>query len=209
MGREQGNVWSVLAVAAGAFLILVIVPLIVQRNQSKEMATVEAQVHIGDSSSIPGATTKSQAYRWPDSEVPRTAERLRDVTAISIAAMTSVVEGTLSGRVPRDSSELAAHMVQRQLVPADWISQQPAVFQLPRGTIHLRYEPKQLSIEVLSVPEDRKDGPAILIRLPDQENTGIGARYFESLQLDGIIYPAPFAPITEIITCGWQPRLFK
>jgi len=63
-------------------------------------------------------------------------------------------------------------------------------------------------VEVISVPHDRRDGPAILIRLPDLENTRVGARYFESIQLDGIVYPAPFAPIAEIIASGWQPRLF-
>ena len=53
------------------------------------------------------------------------------------------------------------------------------------------------------------DGPAILIRIPDQENASVGPRYFESMQLDGIVYPAPFTPIPEIIASGWQPRLFK
>ena len=64
-------------------------------------------------------------------------------------------------------------------------------------------------VEVISVPLNSKDGPAILIRLPDSENTRVGARYFESMQLDGIVYPAPFAPIAEIIASGWQPRPFK
>ena len=29
------------------------------------------------------------------------------------------------------------------------------------------------------------------------------------MQLDGIVYPDPFAPIADIIASGWQPRLFK
>src|SRR2546426_8129904 len=80
---------------------------------------------------------------------------------------------------------------------------------MPRSTVHLRYLRQPISIEVVSVPNDRNDGPAILIRIPDRENTGVGARYFESMQLDGIVYPNPFAPIAEIIASGWQPRLFK
>ena len=59
------------------------------------------------------------------------------------------------------------------------------------------------------MPNERKDGPAMLIRIPDPENTGVGPRYFESMQLDGIVYPGPFAPIAQIIAAGWQPRLFK
>jgi hypothetical protein len=80
---------------------------------------------------------------------------------------------------------------------------------MPDATIHLRYSPPSLTVEVISVPNDRADGPAILIRIPDRENVAVGARYFESMQLDGIVYPNPFAPIAEIIASGWQPRLFK
>ena len=29
------------------------------------------------------------------------------------------------------------------------------------------------------------------------------------MQLDGVVYPRPFAPIAEIVASGWQPRLFK
>ena len=59
------------------------------------------------------------------------------------------------------------------------------------------------------MPNERKDGPAMLIRIPDTENTGVGPRYFESMQLDGIVYPSAFAPIAQVIASGWQPRLFK
>jgi hypothetical protein len=173
------------------------------------MATVDAQVTIGDTGSGSSATGSSSSYRWPDSEVPRTAERLRDVTAVAIAASTSVIEGSLRGRIPRDAIELIAYIGQRKLIPAEWVTLQPGVLQMPRGSIHLRYSPKDLIVEVISVPQERNDGPALLIRLPDLENTRVGARYFESTQLDGIVYPAPFAPIAEVIASGWQPRLFR
>ena len=94
-------------------------------------------------------------------------------------------------------------------MPADWLTQQPGVLQTSYGTIHLRYTPQTLTLEVLSVPNGRKDGPAMLIRIPDSENTSVGPRYFESMHLDGIIYPSPFAPIAEVIAAGWQPRQVK
>ncbi len=59
------------------------------------------------------------------------------------------------------------------------------------------------------MPASRADGPAILIRIPDNENTTVGPRYFESMSVDGILYPNPFAPIPEVISAGWQQRLFK
>lgn len=209
MSREQSNIWPIVSVAGGALLVLVVVPLAIQRQGGSRMATVDAQVTIGDTGSGSSFSESRSTYRWPDDEVPRTAERLQHVTAVAIAASTSVIEGSLRGRVPRDRAELVAYIGQRQLIPAGWLTSEPGVLQTPHGAIHVRYSPRDLMIEVISVPQDRKDGPAILIRLPDLENTGVGARYFESMQLDGIVYPAPFAPIAHIIASGWQPRLFK
>lgn len=207
--RERGNLWPVISVIGGACFVLIVMPLIFHRQATSRMATVDAQVSIGDSGSDVAAQRNAPNYRWPDSEVPRTAERIRDLTAVAIAASSNVVEGVLNGRTPHDAGEILSNIAQRQLIPAEWMTKQSGVLQMPRSTIHLRYSPKVFSIEVISVPNDRADGPALLIRIPDQENTTIGPRYFESLQLDGIVYPIPFAPIPEIIASGWQPRPFK
>ena len=207
--RKRGNIWPVVSVAAGAFFVLVVMPFVLHRQKSGQMATVDAQVTIGDTSSESTVTRSGPSFRWPDSEVPRTAERLRDLTAVAIAATSNVMEARLHGQNARDAGEILNRIVQRQLVPADWLTQQSGVLQTSYGTIHLRYAPQALTLEVLSVPNDRKDGPAMLIRIPDSENTSVGPRYFESMQLDGIIYPNPFAPIAEVIAAGWQPRPFK
>jgi len=66
-----------------------------------------------------------------------------------------------------------------------------------------------LSVEVISMPASRADGPRILIRIPDNENTAVGPRYFKSLHVDGILYPNPFSPIPEIISTGWREPMFK
>jgi hypothetical protein len=207
--RDRGNIWPVVSVAVGAFLVLFVVPLIIQREKSGAMATVEAHVSIGDADKDHSSSINVLKYRWPDSEVPRTAERLRDITAVAIASMTYVVEGVMSRRVPRDAGDIVAGIARRELIPREWLTNQPGVLQMPHGTVHVRYAPTNMSVEVLSVPSDRRDGPAILIRIPDAENTTVGPRYFESMQLDGILYPTPFAPISEIISAGWRPRLFK
>ena len=207
--RERGNIWPVVSVAAGAFFVLVIVPLILQREKTARMATVDPQVTIGDGGADSSASRTVPTYRWPDSEVPRTAERLRDVTAVAIAAANCVTEGALRGRIPRDAGEIAFAISQRQLIPNEWLTNESGVLQMPDATVRLRYLPSNLTVEVISVPKDGTDGPAILIRIPDRENVAVGARYFESLQLDGIVYPNAFAPIAEIIASGWQPRVFK
>jgi hypothetical protein len=207
--RERGNIWPVICVAAGAFFVLGVMPLVLRHQTSGQMATVDAQVTIGDvgSESLTNGTTAT--YRWPDSEVPRSAERLRDLTAVAIAASSNIVDGAIHSQRPRDANDVLNRITQRQLIPVAWVTQQPGILQTPHSTIHIRYAPQNVTLEMISVPNERKDGPAMLIRIPDPENTGVGPRYFESMQLDGIVYPSPFAPIAQIIASGWQPHPFK
>jgi hypothetical protein len=134
---------------------------------------------------------------------------LQDLTAVAIAATSNVVDGALHRQSPRDAGEIVKRIAQRQLIPSTWVTDQPGVLQAPHSTIHIRYAPQSFSLELVSVPNERRDGPAMLIRIPDLENAGLGPRYFGSMQLDGIVYPSPFAPIAEIIASGWQPRPFK
>src|SRR5260370_32815692 len=125
--RERGNFWPVSCVIAVAFLVL-IVPLVIRHRQaSGRMATVDAQVSIGDAGSDLISPRDAPTYRWPDSEVPRTAERLRDVTAVAIAASTYVVEGAMTGRPPHDAGEIAAGIARRQLIPSEWLTSQSGV----------------------------------------------------------------------------------
>lgn len=207
--RERGKLWPLVSVGAGAFVVLFVLPLMVHRQQSGKMATVEAHVAIGDTQVDHQTRNESTNYRWPNSEVPRTAERLRDATAVAIASMTYSVEGTLGSGPPRNVDQILDGIVRRDLIPREWVTSQSGVLQMPNGTVHLRYSPANLSVEVLSIPRDRSDGPALLIRLPDAENTTVGPRYFESMQLDGIVYPSPFAPLPRVISAGWQQRQFK
>lgn len=207
--RERGNIWPVIVVLAAALCVLVIVPLLIERQKAGRMATVDAHVSIGDGEVSEGQASAASNYRWPNGEVPRTAERLRDVTAVAVAAATCLVEESLHGHMPRDADEIITHVDQRKLITSEWRTDEPGVLRTARATIHLRYSPRNLTVELISVPNERIDGPAILIRIPDSENTAIGTRYFESMQLDGIVYPRPFASIADIIASGWQPRLFK
>jgi hypothetical protein len=207
--RERGNIGPVISVAVGSIFVLVLVPLFIERERSGRMATVDAQVSIGDAGTAATSSLSAPQYRWPDSEVPRTADRLRDVTGVAIAAAAYVVEGSMNGRTPQNAGEIITGISRRNLIPHEWLTNQAGVLQTPHATVHLRYSPRNLNVEVVSLPNDRTDGPAILIRVPDDENTAVGTRYFESMQLDGIVYPQPFAPVAVIIASGWQPRLFK
>jgi hypothetical protein len=207
--REDGKMWPITLVAVAAICVFLVIPLFIHRRKTGPLAPVEAYVSIGDTEAGAKQDSSVASYRWPNSEVPRTADRLRDVTAISIAVAAYVVEGSLSGRVPRTGEEIIAGISRRGLIPSDWRTDRPGVLQTDHGTVHLRYSSQGLRVELISVPNERPDGPGILVRIPDSENTAIGPRYFESMALDGVLYPRPFAPIAEIIASGWQPRLFR
>ena len=66
MSREQANMWLLVSVAGGAVLVLVIVPLAIQRLGGSRMATVDAQVNIGDTGN--GSSTVRCLIRPRDSE---------------------------------------------------------------------------------------------------------------------------------------------
>src|SRR4029453_1660927 len=101
-----GNIWPVIVVSATALCVLVIVPLFIERQKAGRMATVDAHVSIGDGGGSEHKAAAASKYRWPNGEVPRTAERLRDVTAVAIAAATFLVEESIHGRIPRDADEI-------------------------------------------------------------------------------------------------------
>src|SRR5437899_508076 len=99
--RERGNIWPVISVAAGAFFVLVVMPLILHRQNSGRMATVDPQVTIGDAVSDTTAASNSPAYRWPDSAVPRSMES-RQVDGISVPnAFAPIPEIIAAGWQPR------------------------------------------------------------------------------------------------------------
>src|SRR5205807_5876498 len=104
-----------------------VMPIILHRQQSGQMATVDAQVTIGDGASQSLTNATAATYRWPDSEVPRTAERLRDVTAVSIAAASNIAEGAIRRQLPRDANDILNRIVERRMIPAAWLTQQPGI----------------------------------------------------------------------------------
>ena len=64
----------------------------------------------------------------------------------------------------RDANDILNRIAQRQLIPAAWLTQQPGILQTPHSSIHIRYAPENVTLEVISMPNERKDGPAMLIR---------------------------------------------
>jgi hypothetical protein len=75
-----------------------------------------------------------------------------------------------------------------------------------RGQLFVRYRPEPLGIEVVSVGKERIDGPALLVRVPDEGTSEDGARLYLATRLDEITVPAPFAHEAEVIALGFAPE---
>lgn len=141
-----------------------------------------------------------------DGEVYRTEGRLREASAVAIAASLTGVASASEGRPVRDVAELLKGIKVRGLLP-------PGVEFIPdrnllvseHSTIHVRLRLQPFSVEVLSLGRERLDGAALIVRVPDeQQNPKQPTRYFYSLRLNDIKVPEPFVNASMVLACGWQ-----
>ena len=141
-----------------------------------------------------------------DGEVYRTEGRLREASAVVIAASLTGVASASEGRPVRDVADLLKGIKTRGLLP-------PGIEFIPdrnllvseHSTIHVRLRVQPFAVEVLSLGRERLDGAALLLRVPDeQQNPRQPARYFYSLRLEDIKVPEPFVNASAVLASGWQ-----
>ncbi|MDQ3686885.1 MAG: hypothetical protein M3430_15010 [Acidobacteriota bacterium] len=147
-----------------------------------------------------------------DGEVYRTEGRLREASAIAIAASLSGISGSIEGRRPVGSvDELLAEIINRRLLPpsVEFVPEKK-VFISQYSTIYLRFRPEPFGIEVLSLGRERKDGAGLLVRVPDDTGNGQKAqqRYFRSFRLENINVPEAFTHEARVLAAGWQTDYF-
>lgn len=141
-----------------------------------------------------------------EGEVSRTEVRLREAGAVALAAALTGVALSAEGRPARDVAALLASLQQRGLLPPGVVlagdgKQLAGVY----GTLHLRLRPAPFAVEVLALGRERRDGPALLLRVPDEPGqANAPARYFSAFTLSHVRIPEPFASPPAILACGWQ-----
>ena len=145
-----------------------------------------------------------------EGEVSRTEERIREATALATAASLFAVHESLNGRAPASVTALLDGLNRVGLMP-------PGVQKLAtqgdvtcsHGKLFVRYRPEPLGIEVVSLGKVRLDGPALLVRVPDNGNSGMseeGAGLYLATRLDEVTVPAPFAPEADVMAGGFAPE---
>lgn len=142
-----------------------------------------------------------------EGEVSRTEERIREATALATAASLFGAKESLDKHTPASVTALLAGVYNAGLLPPGMqLVDSSGGVSSSRGQLFVRYRPEPLGIEVVSVGKERIDGPALLVRVPDEGTSEDGARLYLATRLDEIRVPAPFAHEAEVIALGFAPE---
>jgi hypothetical protein len=149
-----------------------------------------------------------------EGEVSRTEERIREATALALAATLFAANESLGRRTPTSTNALLAGVNATGLLPPGMrLDDSTGLVRSVRGELQLRYRSEPLEIEVLSVGKERLDGPALLIRVPQSSSQSKAdaavAQLYLATRLDEIPLPRPFITEAEIITLGFAPEPFR
>jgi hypothetical protein len=156
---------------------------------------------IEESSNVRTASTPA---RLPDDgEVYRTADRLREASALALAATLYVASQQSQRRSAGSVDSIIRALRSLALMPPGIRPDAPAVLLSDLSTLRLRFRPHPLSIEVLSFPRSASDGPALMVRLPGSGSDGDRGSIFFAERLGEISPPAPFTSTADCVRAGW------
>lgn len=143
-----------------------------------------------------------------EGEVSRTEERMREATALATAAGLFAGSESLNHRMPMNVGSLLSGIESAGLMPPGMqlLGGGQGEVESPRGRLFVRYRPEPLGVEVVSLGKERLDGPALLLRVPDDAGTEDGVRLYVATRLEEITIPAPFVHEAEVIALGFSPE---
>jgi hypothetical protein len=152
-----------------------------------------------------------------NSEVAQTADRIGQATALALAASLYAANERLHERTPRTVRDLVDGILKQNLMPPGLtLTEAEGVIvsscRTPTancGALSIRYRPTPFGIEVVSVGGTADDGPALIVRLPDETSSQGEAALFVANSLTDVKVPGPFAPTAEVIASGWSPERWR
>jgi hypothetical protein len=145
-----------------------------------------------------------------EGEVSRTEERIREATALATAAGLFAAKESLDKRTPPSVTALLSGVNAAGLLPpGTQLLDSSGGVSSSHGQLFVRYRPEPLGIEIVSIGKERMDGPALLVRVPDDGRGEDGARLYLANRLDEITVPAPFAHEAEVIALGFAPEQLR
>jgi len=174
----------------------------------------QTQIQITDSENlIESEKAQNNKERQPanifDGEVIDTSRRLREIGALGFAVCLSILdEAKLNKRIPGSINALLNAVASRDLMPPG-LAIKNGEIRSQTGKIYLRFQAQPLRLELVSVPDDERSGPALILRFPLMSDGGKNIVYFQSARVSNITLPKAFAPESEIIKSGWTMEAWR
>jgi hypothetical protein len=200
---------TLLLIAAAALILAV---LVARHCAGLNVPSVDPTVSLErtQSDDSPNLRTNPGSLSLPDdNEVYRTAERLREASALALAAALKAANEQSNGRLVHSVDALIAGIRSAGLLPPGVATDGSTVLLSDRSSLVLRFRPDPLAIEVLSFPRSRQDGPALMIRIPALGNDGDRGSVFIADRLGDINPPMPFATLSDCVRAGWIDQPFN
>jgi hypothetical protein len=207
MITQHSKPWPLLIAAAVALLIAA---TFVTNYFRLRAIDPRVTVELGE-----GASVKQTSYRQTviattiDGEVARTAERIGEATALALSVSLYAASEQIKGRAPRATRDLLTGIVAQKLLPPGVTPTQEGFLVSAYGFLSIRYRPAPLGVEVVSVGHRPEDGPALIVRIPDELSDKGETKLFIARSLSDVKLPAPFAPAAEVIALGWSPEILR
>ena len=194
---------TLLFVAAAALILtIMLVNFLAHRNVPSVDPTVSIERAQNDDSSNP-RTANVMPNLTDDGEVYRTAERLREASAVALAAGLYVAGEQVNRRFPQSADSVIVGLRSAGLLPPGITVDGRAMLLSPFSTELLRFRSDPLAIEVIDMPHSREDGPALMVRIPGSGPDGERGSVFVADRLGDITLPSPFASISDCVRAGW------
>ena len=141
-----------------------------------------------------------------DGEVARTAERIGEATALALSVSLYAASEQIRGRAPRGGDLLSGLAARNLLPPGLALTPVEGNLVSTYSNIWARYRPEPLGVEVISIGHKPSDGPALIVRIPDELSEKGEAKLYVAGSLSAVRVPAPFSPAAEVIALGWSPE---
>jgi len=193
---------TLLTAAAALLLMVMLAKYLAPRNVPSVDPTVSIERAQNDDSS--NSRAANGAPNLPDDgEVYRTAVRLREASAVALAAGLYVAGEQVNRRYPRSADSVIAGVRSAGLLPPGVTVDGRAMLLSPFSTKLVRFRSDPLAIEVIDIPHSREDGPALMVRIPGSGPDGERESVFITDRLGDIALPSPFASISDCVRAGW------
>jgi hypothetical protein len=188
--------------AGGLILTVTLANYLAPRNVPSVDPTVSIE-HAQNDDSYNQRSAQAAPNLDDDGEVYRTAERLREASAVALAAGLYVAGEQVNRRYPQSADSVIAGLRSAGLLPPGITVDGRAMLLTPFARLVFRFRPDPLAIEVIDIPHSREDGPALMVRIPGSSTDGERGSVFIADRLGDISPTSPFASISDCARAGW------